>query len=94
VAPGTTAIRDRRRAVITSAGTTCHPPGYLKRRRNRHIAREILMTLGTILIVILVLMLIGAIPSWPHSRAWGYGPSGVLGTVLVVILILVLIGRI
>ncbi|MCW1841195.1 DUF3309 domain-containing protein [Prosthecomicrobium hirschii] len=52
------------------------------------------MTLGTILIVILVLMLIGAIPSWPHSRAWGYGPSGVLGTVLVVILILVLIGRI
>ena len=52
------------------------------------------MTLGTILIVILVLMLIGAIPNWPHSRAWGYGPSGVLGTVLVVILILVLIGRI
>ncbi|MBT9291192.1 DUF3309 domain-containing protein [Prosthecodimorpha staleyi] len=52
------------------------------------------MTLGTILIVILILMLIGAIPSWPHSRGWGYGPSGVLGTVLIVILILVLIGRI
>ena len=50
--------------------------------------------LSTILVVVLILLLIGAIPSWPHSRAWGYGPSGVLGTVLVVILILVLIGRI
>ena len=52
------------------------------------------MTLGTILIVILILLLIGAIPSWPHSRGWGYGPSGILGTILIVVLILVLIGRI
>ncbi len=51
------------------------------------------MTLGTILLIILVLLLIGAIPSWPHSRAWGYGPSGILGVVLVVLLILVLMGR-
>ena len=52
------------------------------------------MTLGTILIVILILLLIGAIPSWPYSRGWGYGPSGILGTILIVILILALIGRI
>jgi hypothetical protein len=51
------------------------------------------MSLGTILIIILVLMLIGAVPSWGHSRSWGYGPSGVLGLVLVVVLVLVLMGR-
>ena len=51
------------------------------------------MTLGTILLIILILLLIGAIPSWPHSRGWGYGPSGILGVVLVVLLILVLTGR-
>lgn len=52
------------------------------------------MTLGTILIVILILMLIGAIPTWPHSREWGYFPSGILGTVLLILLILMLLGRI
>jgi hypothetical protein len=52
------------------------------------------MPLGTILIIILVLILLGAIPAWPHSRGWGYGPSGILGVVLVVVLILVLMGRI
>jgi len=51
------------------------------------------LMLGTILIVILILMLLGALPTWPHSTAWGYGPSGILGTVLVVVLILVLLGR-
>lgn len=51
------------------------------------------MSLGTILIVILILMLLGVIPTWSHSASWGYGPSGVLGTVLVVVLILVLLGR-
>ena len=52
------------------------------------------MTLGTILLIILILLLVGALPSWPHSRGWGYGPSGTLGAVLMVILVLVLIGRI
>ena len=52
------------------------------------------MTLTTILIIILILILIGAIPSWPHSRCWGYGPSGAVGVVLVILLILVLMGRI
>lgn len=52
------------------------------------------MTLSTILIILLVLILIGAIPAWPYSRSWGYGPSGILGVVLVVVLILLLMGRI
>lgn len=52
------------------------------------------MSLGTILLIILVLMLFGAIPTWPHSRSWGYGPSGGLGLVVVILLILLLLGRI
>jgi hypothetical protein len=51
------------------------------------------MGLGTILLVILILMLIGAIPSWPHSKGWGYGPSGGLGLVVIVLLILVVTGK-
>jgi len=50
--------------------------------------------MGTILIVLLVLMLLGAIPTWNHSRQWGYGPSGGLGLILIVVLILMLSGRI
>ena len=50
------------------------------------------MSIGTILLVILVLMLIGVIPAWLHSRGWGYGPSGGLGTLLIIILVLVLLG--
>ena len=49
--------------------------------------------MGTILLVILVLMLLGAVPAWPHSRNWGYGPSGGLGLVVIILLILVLTGR-
>jgi len=52
------------------------------------------MTLGTILLIILILMLIGAIPSWPHSKNWGYGPSGGLGLVIIILIVLVLLGRI
>jgi hypothetical protein len=52
------------------------------------------MTLGTILLIILVLALIGVIPTWPHSRQWGYAPSGIVGVILVVILILFLLGKI
>ncbi len=50
--------------------------------------------MNTILLIVLVLLLVGALPTWPHSKQWGYGPSGGLGLVLVVILILVLMGRI
>lgn len=51
------------------------------------------MSLGTILLIVLVLMLIGAIPTWSHSANWGYGPSGGLGLVLVVVVALLLMGR-
>jgi hypothetical protein len=49
--------------------------------------------LGTIVIILLILFLIGALPSWPHSQSWGYGPSGILGTILIIVLILFLLGR-
>lgn len=49
--------------------------------------------LGTILIIVLILLLIGAFPSWGHSRGWGYGPSGLLGVILIVVVILLLMGR-
>ena len=52
------------------------------------------MGIGTILLVILVLALLGVIPSWPHSRQWGYGPSGGVGLILVIVLILLLLGKI
>lgn len=52
------------------------------------------MTLTTLLVIILILILIGAVPSWPYSRNWGYGPSGIVGVILVVVLILLLMGRI
>jgi hypothetical protein len=52
------------------------------------------MSIGTILLIILILLLVGAVPSWPYSRGWGYGPSGLLGVVLIVLIILLLMGRI
>ena len=51
------------------------------------------MTLSTLLIIILILILIGVVPTWGHSRGWGYGPSGIVGLILVVIIILALMGR-
>jgi hypothetical protein len=50
------------------------------------------MTLGTILIIVLILLLVGALPTWPHSSAWGYGPTGGLGLLLVVVIILLVLG--
>jgi hypothetical protein len=50
------------------------------------------MSVGTILLVILILLLVGAIPVWPHSRSWGYAPGGMLGTLLVLVVILLLLG--
>lgn len=52
------------------------------------------MSIGTILLIVVVLLLIGAIPAWPHSRGWGYGPSGGLGLILLIIVVLLLMGRI
>jgi hypothetical protein len=52
------------------------------------------VSIGTIVLIILVLVLVGAIPTWPHSKDWGYGPSGIIGLIVVVLLILLLLGRI
>jgi hypothetical protein len=52
------------------------------------------MSIGLILVVILILLLIGAVPSWPYSRGWGYGPSGGLGLLLLIVIVLLLMGRI
>lgn len=52
------------------------------------------MSLGTVLLIVLVLILVGVIPSWPHSKGWGYGPSGIVGIIFVVLLVLFLMGRI
>lgn len=49
--------------------------------------------LGTILIILLILLLIGALPTWPHSANWGYGPGGLLGVILIILVILILLGR-
>ena len=57
-------------------------------------AGDLQMTLGTILIIVLLLVLIGALPTWGHSRSWGYFPSGGLGLILLIVVILVLMGRI
>lgn len=52
------------------------------------------MSLGTILLIVLILMLIGVFPAWPHSQGWGYGPTGGLGLVVIIILVLLVMGRI
>jgi len=52
------------------------------------------MSLGTILLIILILILIGALPSWPHSRSWGYYPSGIIGVIVIVLIVLLVLGRI
>lgn len=51
------------------------------------------MSLGTILLIVLILILVGVIPVWPHARSWGYAPSGVVGVLLVIVIVLFLLGR-
>jgi len=72
---------------MTTTTTTADKPTATIHQRN-------IMSLGTILLVLLILMLLGALPTWPHSKSWGYYPSGGLGLVVVILLILVLLGRI
>jgi membrane-bound ClpP family serine protease len=75
------------------------PPGFNARALavESYITPELTnkeINMGTILIIILILLLIGGLPVFPHSRSWGYGPSGIIGVVLVVLLILLLLGKI
>jgi len=51
------------------------------------------MSLGTILLIVLILILVGVLPTWPHARSWGYGPSGIVGVIVVIVIILFLLGR-
>ena len=51
------------------------------------------MSLGTILLIVLILMLVGVLPTWPHARSWGYAPSGIVGVIVVIVLVLFLMGR-
>ncbi len=51
------------------------------------------MSLGTVLLIILILILLGVLPTWPHARSWGYGPTGIVGVLLVVVIVLFLLGR-
>jgi hypothetical protein len=68
------------------------PQGYVYCRNRRSEERTV--GLGTILLIILIVLLIGALPTWPYSGAWGYYPSGGLGLILLIVLILVLLGRV
>ena len=73
--------------------TTSFRAGYqLALVRCPHIENKT-MSLGTILLIVLILMLVGVLPSWPHSRSWGYSPSSLLGLVLVILLVMLLTGR-
>jgi Na+/melibiose symporter-like transporter len=56
-------------------------------------SRSEAMSLGTILLIILVLALLGVLPTWPHSQSWGYGPSGIVGVIVMIVLVLFLLGR-
>jgi hypothetical protein len=57
------------------------------------LTKERTVSIGTILLIVLILMLIGVLPTWPHARSWGYGPSGIVGVVLIVLVVLFLMGR-
>jgi hypothetical protein len=65
---------------------------FLPATRGR-LAKELVMSLGTILLIVLVLILVGVIPVWPHARSWGYAPGGIVGVVLLIVLVLFLMGR-
>lgn len=51
------------------------------------------MSLGTILLIVVILILLGVLPTWPHARSWGYGPSGIVGVILIILIVLLLLGR-
>jgi len=74
---------------------SCISVYFVPRRRAAHalIVEGFAMTLGTILLIVLILILVGIVPSWPHSRGWGYGPSGGVGLLVVIVIVLLLMGR-
>jgi hypothetical protein len=81
-------------AVLTCNHRDSAARGTKCRRAARTTTKEHDMAIGTILLIILILLLIGALPTWPYSSGWGYGPSGGLGLIVVIVVILVVLGRI
>jgi hypothetical protein len=83
----------------TGVGCTCvecpawPPVGNLGLHGAKSHFKELSMSLGTILLIVLILVLLGVIPTWPHSRGWGYAPSGIVGLLVVVLIVLLLMGR-
>jgi membrane-bound ClpP family serine protease len=68
-------------------------PGFAGTDSETNPIKERNMSIGTILLVILILMLVGVLPIWPHAASWGYGPSGIVGTLVVILIVLFLMGR-
>jgi hypothetical protein len=81
-------------AAATIAALAGNPPQRTFGRRHRPLNEESTMSIGMILVIILVLALVGVIPAWPHSRSWGYGPTGGVGLIVLVLVVLLLLGRI
>jgi hypothetical protein len=75
----------------TETGVSC---AYAECNSSQTKQKDDIMSIGTILLILLVLMLVGAMPTWPHSHSWGYGPSGGLGLLLLIVVILLVTGRI
>jgi hypothetical protein len=65
----------------------------LPAKQRRSTTKEQIMSIGTILLIVVILILLGVLPTWPHARNWGYGPSGIVGVILVVLIVLLLLGR-
>jgi Protein of unknown function (DUF3309) len=80
--------------MFSCCGTNPRAAAAVAASQHKAFLKERQMSLGTILLIILILILIGALPTWPYSSGWGYYPSGGLGLILVIVLILVLLGRI
>jgi hypothetical protein len=80
--------------TVAMAGVALALWHRFKRASHQITVRRIKMSLGTILLIFLILILVGVIPTWPHSRSWGYGPSGGVGLLVVILVILLLLGRI
>jgi hypothetical protein len=76
-----------RRLLGMGRPTSAFFPGFTPGVRQKE------MKMGLIVLIIIIILLVGAFPTWPHSQSWGYGPSGILGTILVIVLILFLLGR-
>ena len=77
----------------SAPNNTAHAQKLMLEVAMHQVIEEMTMSLGMIILIVVVLMLIGAIPTWPHSQSWGYYPSGGLGLVVIVLLILLLTGR-